>query len=585
MIQSKTPNFNKNLNSILDKLQPYKVTCQQCKSKFEIFKEDIRFYKILRIPPPKLCPNCRKQRRYGFYNNILKFYKKKCQAKNKEVISTFSPKSPYKIFNLEHWWSDKWGAEEYAQDYDFSKSFFKQFKKFNQLVPHPAILNYYKNIVNSPYTISTFDIKNCYFTALGGWGENMNYCYWVIASNDSFDLLDSESCENCYKAVGCVKCYNCKFCEESENCIDSFFIYGCYNCHNCFGCTNLRHKKYYIFNKQYTKKEYLTKINEINLGDRNVLEYYKKKFEKLLKETIRENLDIDPRNVNCVGDKLYQAKDCYQVFLTLGGTNKKTENVRYSTDVGEIKDCMDLYVVGPNVSLSYELIEAVDSSNIKFSYFTNNSLNLEYCLNCRNCQNCFGCSGLRNKKYYIFNKPYSKEEYFKKLDKIKTKMLQDGEYGEFFSLSQSLHPYNNTYAMIVFPLTKEEVLKKGWQWYDEPKIPVDLKGMKLIQIKDLPKDIKDVKNDILDKAVVCEASNKPFRIIKSELEFYRKHNLPIPTKHPYQRMMERFKKRNPTKLWEDTCDKCNKEMLTSYPPKKQKELKIYCKKCYNKEVG
>ena len=164
-------------------------------------------------------------------------------------------------------------------------------------------------------------------------------------------------------------------------------------------------------------------------------------------------------------------------------------------------------------------------------------------------------------------------------------MLQDGEYGEFFSLSQSLHPYNDTYAMVEFPLTKEEVLKKGWQWYDEPKIPVDLKGMGLIQAKDLPKDIKDVKDDILNKAIVCEVSDKPFRIIKSELEFYRKHNLPIPTKHPYQRMMERFKKRNPTRLWEDTCDKCSKEMLTSYPPKKQKELKIYCKKCYQKEVG
>ena len=423
-MKSKTPNFDKNLNNILDKLKPYQITCQECKSKFEIFKEDIRFYKMLRIPPPKLCPDCRKQRRYGFYNNILKFYKKKCQAKNKEVISTFSPKSPYKIFDLEYWWSSKWGAEEYAQDYDFSKSFFEQFQKLNQLVPHPAILNYYKRVINSPYTISTFDIKDSYFSALSGFGENMNYCYWVVTSNDCFDLLDSESCENCYQSVGPAKCYNCKFFEESENCVDCSFIYGCYSCQNCFGCTNLRHKKYHIFNKPYTKEEYLAKMKEINLGDRDVLEYYKKKFEKLLKETIRENLDVDPKNINCIGDRLYESKNCYQVFQTIMGTDKKNENVRYSTDIGGIKDSMDLYITGFNVSLAYEVIEAVDSSNIKFSYFTNNSLNLEYCLNCRNCQNCFGCSGLHNKKYYIFNKQYSKEEYDKIKQKYERKVLK-----------------------------------------------------------------------------------------------------------------------------------------------------------------
>ncbi len=584
MLKSKIPQFDKELDEILKQLKPHKKICQQCQNKFEVLKEDIEFYKILRIPPPKLCPDCRRQRRYGFYNNILKFYKKECVAhKDEKAISTFNPKSLYKIFDLKYWWSDRWGAEEYTQDYNFSKSFFKQFQKFNQLVPHPAILNYYQNIVNSPYTISTYDVKNCYATALGGWSENSNYCYWVVFSNDCFDLLDSESCENCYEAVGCSKCYKCSFCEESENCVDCSFIYGCYSCQNCFVCTNLIHKKYHIFNKPYTKEEYLAKIKEINLGDRNVLEYYKKKFEKLLKETIRENLDNDPKNINCLGDKLYQAKDCYQVFLTINGT-KKSENIRYSTDVGEVKDSMDLYIVGPNVSLSYELVEAAESSNIKFSYFISNSLNLEYCLNCRNCQDCFGCISLHNKKYHIFNKPYSKEEYYQLLDNIKIKMLQDGEYGEFFPLSQSLHSYNNTYAMLVFPLTKEQVLKNGWQWYDEPKIPIDLKGLGLIQIKDLPKDIKDVKDDILNKAILCEATNKPFRLIESELKFYREHNLPIPTKHPYQRMIDRFKKRNPTKLWEDTCDKCGQKMFTSYPPRKQKKLKIYCHKCYIKEV-
>lgn len=246
---------------------------------------------------------------------------------------------------------------------------------------------------------------------------------------------------------------------------------------------------------------------------------------------------------------------------------------------------MDVWVAGPHLSLSYETIEAYDGNNIKFSFFIRDGLDLEYCQSCHNCNHCFGCVGLRNKSYCILNKQYSKDDYYRLLDKIKTKMLKNREYGEFFPLSMSLHPYNDTYAMIEFPQSKEEVLKKGWQWwYEEPKIPPDLKGFEPILAKDLPKDIKEVKDDILDKAIICEITQKPFRVIKSELDFYRKHNLPLPTKHPYQRLKEKFQKRNPSKLWKSTCFKCQQEIFTSFTLENQEELKICCKNCYLKEI-
>jgi len=60
-------------------------------------------------------------------------------------------------------------------------------------------------------------------------------------------------------------------------------------------------------------------------------------------------------------------------------------------------------------------------------------------------------------------------------------------------------------------------------------------------------------------------SKKPFRIIKEELDFYRKHNLPIPRKHPDERHRERMKLRNPRKLFEricncPTCEENHKDM-------------------------
>ncbi|PKL72194.1 hypothetical protein CVV26_02690, partial [Candidatus Kuenenbacteria bacterium HGW-Kuenenbacteria-1] len=94
---SKTPQFDKALDEILEKLKPHQKTCQQCQSVFDIFSEDIEFYKMLRVPEPKLCPECRKQRRFGFYNNILKFYKKEDFETKEKIISTFPSESPYKI--------------------------------------------------------------------------------------------------------------------------------------------------------------------------------------------------------------------------------------------------------------------------------------------------------------------------------------------------------------------------------------------------------------------------------------------------------------------------------------------------------
>jgi len=578
---SKTPNFNKALDEILKNLKPHTRTCQQCQVKFDIFKEDIEFYEKLQVPPPKLCFECRKQRRFGFYNTILKFHKKQDAHTGKKIISTFSPESPYKIYNLKYWWSDKWSGEDYAKNYNSSSLFLGQFQKLNLSVPHQAITHYWKGVVNSPYTIAGFSLKNCYLVSVVARLENVHYAYWVGVSKDCLELLDVSNCENCYELINCDSCYNCHFCRGCEQCIDGYFLYDCRNCQSCFGCAHLRHKSYCFFNKQLSKEEYKEKIKEINLGDRDVCNRYKRKFEELLKKTIRQNLYFDSRNINCVGDHLWHSKNCYYVFRN----NYGVENTRYGVDVvSNTKDCMDLWDVGP-ICLSYETVEAIKSSNLKFTFLIRDSFALEYCIACHNCQYCFACVGIRNKKYHIFNKQYSKEEYYKLLDKIKTKMLESGEYGEFFPLSMSLYPYNNTYAMIEFPLTKKEVLKNGWQWHDEPKISVDLKGLDLIKTKDIPKDIKDVKDDILDKAIICEITNKPFRLIKPELDFYRKHNLPIPTKHPYQRMLERFQKRNPAKLWKTKCNKCGKQILTSYPPKKQKELKIYCKECYNKEVG
>jgi CxxC-x17-CxxC domain-containing protein len=98
----------------------------------------------------------------------------------------------------------------------------------------------------------------------------------------------------------------------------------------------------------------------------------------------------------------------------------------------------------------------------------------------------------------------------------------------------------------------------------------------------LPYDITKIPDDILNWAIECEVTNKPFRIIRQELDFYRKHNLPIPKRHPDQRHLDIMALRNPRKLYDKKCDKCGKDIKTTYAPDR-KEI-VYCEECYNKEV-
>jgi hypothetical protein len=58
--------------------------------------------------------------------------------------------------------------------------------------------------------------------------------------------------------------------------------------------------------------------------------------------------------------------------------------------------------------------------------------------------------------------------------------------------------------------------------------------------KDVPNSIQEIEDDILKYAIRCEVTGKIFRITSQELAFYRKHNIPLPRKHPDQRHLERL---------------------------------------------
>ncbi len=121
-------------------------------------------------------------------------------------------------------------------------------------------------------------------------------------------------------------------------------------------------------------------------------------------------------------------------------------------------------------------------------------------------------------------------------------------------------------------------MRVRWSLYEAPFPRVE----KIIPAGKLPESIENIPDDILNWAIECEVTKKPFRIIRQELEFYRKHNIPIPRRHPDQRHLDRMKQRNPRKLFERDCDCCKKQMITTYAPERS-EI-VYCEGCYEREV-
>src|SRR3989344_6831578 len=105
------------------------------------------------------------------------------------------------------------------------------------------------------------------------------------------------------------------------------------------------------------------------------------------------------------------SKNCYMAF-----SGWYVENVMYSFFILAGKDMMDCMNIKSKNEFLYECIRCATSYRLKYSQHTKDCIESSFLANCLNCSNCFMCDGLRGKKYYFKNKPYSKEEYEKILE-------------------------------------------------------------------------------------------------------------------------------------------------------------------------
>lgn len=527
------------------------MICGHCQQEFTIYPEDKEFYQKLNVPEPCECPNCRMMTRLTF-RNARSLYRRKCDFSGKEIISQYHSDQPFPVYDSEIWWSDKWTAEKYGQEYDFSKSFFTQIKELNNKVPHMSVYIIGGTLDNSDFTNCTGYLKDCYLIAEADYNEQCYYGNRIYYSNNCIDCLVIYKCELCYECIDCYSCYNLKFSQDAKNCVDSYYLLDCHNCQNCIGCVNLRYGKYMIFNQQYSKEEYLQKKQAMNLDTLAGIKKLRQECMKFFAQKPRRCLQVE-HNENCVGNYLYNSKNAFMCF-----DSDDLENCRYSQKLfNNIKSCMDYTAWGSNCELIYECSACGNSIyNLKFcSHCLTNSSNLEYCIMCNACQDCFGCVGLNKKKFCIFNKQFSEGDYRELKEKIIAQMQKNGEYGRFFPRSMSDYGYNETVAMDYFPMTEKEARKLGFAWYEKKENEID---------PELP---------------ICALCGKNYRIIPQEKKLYTKQGIPEPDKCPDCRHILRQQKRAQPVMVEKECSNCHKKTYTAYP-----QEKILCEECFNKMV-
>lgn len=580
---SKTPQFNKAIadyftNLPLDEKGGQWRTCRFSGERFYVRPEDAEFYQSMRVPLPTLSPAERTRCRLAAAPSYF-FFRGVSAATGKPVVTVYPPSAPVKIFEHEFWMSDAWSPMDYGRGIEAGKSFFEQFAALQRDVPRPN-LNSHPSNINSEFTNNSVHLKNCYLTFDAIKGENLYYFECCLDNKDCVDCWAILSSDTCYKASG-ERLYKAFFCERTYDTVESYFLYDCRNCTSCFMSSNLRNKSYYFYNQPLSKEEYQRRMAAVNLGNYHELQRYQKDYEAMKLKAFHRNL-IAEHSTDSLGHWMFNCKNCYKVLFAF-----ESENVAYSLGFGGSKDSYDI-VGGINAERCYELmtVSSEKNYNVKFSSFIDLSTDVEYSDLCRNCSNCFGCAGLSNRSYCIFNKQYTEEEYWKKVDEIKTAMLLSGEYGEFFPPGSMILPYNASFNMAYIGFQDVDNARRyGYRIDELPDDTHSLENPELIAASQLPDDIRDVDDTILQKQIFDEKHNKRFRITPYELEFYRKHNLALPRTYPFMRMQE-WRKNFDARLtfYDRSCAKCGRTIKTAYAPDAP-EKNIYCEQCYVETIG
>lgn len=547
------------------------------------------------------------------FRNERHLYKNTSQKSGKSVIAMYPSESGVNVYDTPEFRE----SDFILPGKDVPTDIHEATKIFNDLlssIPKQGRIN--DRNENAEYANYVGSSKNIYMSFIIYYeSQDVYYSYAAIPGKDIMDCSYVTRVDLAYEGINLFDSYGIFFCLNINNSQNCYFSIDLDNCHHCLFCHNLRGKAYHIYNKEYTKEEFEQYFSQMkkHMKTHTGLQIYIVEYEQILASALYKHVN-QINSQNCAGDALIGCNQSILVF----DSHASNESVNiwwwpFEKCLNMIWWCADYVVNSWRIGAG---LEGESSSKILGCYNVYTSHNIITCQDLIGCSNMLLCCGLKNKEYCILNRQFSKEEREKTSKILIHQMKEAGTYWAPPVHTLSSFPYNDTTANDLFPIKSIVIgdqttivnpngegsvtILQPDQFISDAIL--DLGGEEKIEIrrrtrdveinipenaatilaKDIPDNIDDVQDDILDKIIICEISGRPFRIIAQELAFYRKHGMPIPHRHHDVRWHARKDKRTLRNLYVRTCDACSAEILSVYDSKATH--KVYCEDCYNKEI-
>lgn len=572
---SKAPKFDEKISSLLNDLKPGERSCSVTDEKWSMTQEEIDWYKIFQVPPSRLGLYTRMKLNKGFDIGYQWWYHEHPET-GKQIIAPIHPATGFSVIPDNEWHEKDFS--EVSKEIDLNESVFSQINSLQKQIPLRAWRNV-QEPENSIALASGGD-RNSYFV-LACESEDSLYSIFSSRLSQSSEVINSDNTTASFSVTNSKNVSNSNFVRDCADIVSSSFTFLSSDLEYCFGATGQRHKKYIFFNEQLTKEEYESRMAEIDLSCADTLKEYFMRFHKMLSEEIVWPANLNARVQNCTGEYLYDCErltNCY-------GCAKNCSNLFYTAHAIEAKDCAFTSgaIYSENTYYSNSIIK---SSDIKMSFGIHFSSALEYCIDCSNCENCFGCVGLNRKKFHIFNKEYTEEEYWKKVDELKCAMLDSGEYGEFFSLNMSPYFFGQSGSVLYYGSGLDLAKKLGAPDYD----PTDngaigdlMNESEMNTLSDIPSCSDELGDDWAGAVIYDDVFKRRYAMIQPEIQFYRKKGIAPPRGHFINRIIKLHHQTNLGVFENRACEKCEKEVSVAknvaYPNRR-----IYCVECYYKHI-
>lgn len=510
-----------------------------------------KLYKKFGVEPLNKDPQQIFQQLSAFWQHFA-LYKRKCNKTGKDMISVFDENCPHPVWHREEWIKN---ANPPSAEYNPDRPFFDQLWELFKTCPISH--NTGAGNENCEYTDDWWYGKNCYLCHSGLNCEDLSYCYRVLKSRDCQFCVFSFNSELSVDLINCTDCYNSTYAVDSRQCRDSAFLFDCRNCSNCLFCWNLRNKEYCINNKQLTKEQFKKERDKYDFSSRKIYEQAKEDLFEILRTKAWWKNIIQEECENCTGDKIMKCKNCEDCYMI-----QESEDCANSIRGYGLKDVLNTTGTMTSELVYFSSMAQDQCYNIKFCYDVIQCKDMEYSAHCYQCKNCFGCCGLVGKQYCVFNKPYPKEEYEKKVQEIKLKLINEKTYGEFFPPHFAACPYEESLAGFHWPLTQSEQQVRG---YRTKTIEIKKEG-EYSPIEEIPDSSTNVEEKLTEKSFWDNEYSRPFKITKTDLGFCQRNKVPLLNQYYLHRLKDNFRTIFFTgTLRPTTCAKTGKPLLTSLP--------------------